>query len=377
MRRPLLLTAATGAASALALSLAGCSGVQQLPLPGGADLGSHPYTVTAHFADVLDLVPQAAVEVNDVPVGRVTGIDLAGAPGDWSAVVTMRVNGDVDLPADADARLAQSSLLGEKYVELSAPADNRGSATDRLGDHADIPLDRTDRDPQVEEVLGALSLLLNGGGIDQIHTITTQLNKAMSGNTTQLRDLLTQVDTLAANLDAHRADLTAALDGLNRLSSTLAARDQQIGTVLSSLSPGLKVLDQQRTQLITMLSSLDALSTVAVDTVNRSKDDMVADLKALAPVLQRLADSGKDLPGSLQVLLTYPFTDQVLNGVEGDYLNLYLSMTAAPGTQIIPALDPDAQPPAAPAAKKAPAAGKAPLPLPSALATLLKKEGVK
>ena len=66
-----------------------------------------------------------------------------------------------------------------------------------------------------------------------------------------------------------------------------------------------------------MLKSLDTLSTVAVSTVNKSKDDMVADLKAIAPTLKSLADSGKDLPDSLQVLLTYPFTDEVLRGRQG------------------------------------------------------------
>ncbi|MEU8967583.1 virulence factor Mce family protein Precursor, partial [Streptomyces sp. NPDC048491] len=107
---------------------------------------------------------------------------------------------------------------------------------------------------------------------------------------------------------------------------------------LTGLSPGLKVLEDQRGSLMTMLKSLDTLSTVAVSTINKSKDDMVADLKAIAPTLQALADSGKDLPDSLQVLLTYPFSDEVLRGVKGDYLNVYLSVTAAPGTQLIPPL---------------------------------------
>lgn len=68
---------------------------------------------------------------------------------------------------------------------------------------------------------------------------------------------------------------------------------------------------------------------------------MIADLKALAPTLKALADSGKDLPDALQASLTYPFTDEVLRGVKGDYLNVYLDVTAAPGTRIIPALTPD------------------------------------
>jgi phospholipid/cholesterol/gamma-HCH transport system substrate-binding protein len=89
---------------------------------------------------------------------------------------------------------------------------------------------------------------------------------------------------------------------------------------------------------------------------------MVADLQALAPVLANLSDAGRNLPKSLQVLLTYPFTDEVLNGVKGDYLNVYLSVTALPGTQIIPPLVPGQ----AAQTKSSPGqAGGAPLPLPA------------
>ncbi|WP_370468459.1 MCE family protein [Streptacidiphilus sp. P02-A3a] len=325
-------------AAGAVLGTGGCSGytaMQDLPLPGGASLGSHPYTVTADFSDVLSLVPQASVEVNDVPVGRVTRISLA--PSGWTAVVTMQVNGDVQLPGNAYASLEQSSLLGEKYIELSDPPSDQ-PATGTLADSGTIPLARTNRSPEVEEVFGALSLLLNGGGVQQLKTISSELNQALAGNQPAVRDLLSRLSTLVGDLNTHRSDITAALDGLNQLSATLAARDQQIDTVLSDLSPGLSVLSDQRQQLVTMLQSLDTLSGVAVSTVNASQADLVADLKGLAPTLQRLADAGQDLPNSLQVLVTYPFTDQVLNGVKGDYLNTYLDLATPPDTQIIPAL---------------------------------------
>jgi phospholipid/cholesterol/gamma-HCH transport system substrate-binding protein len=307
------------------------------------------------------------VEVNDVAVGRVTRIALA--PDSWTAVVTMELNGGVHLPADAYASLEQSSLLGEKYIELSEPPANQPS-TGVLTDGAVIPLSRTNRSPEVEEVFGALSLLLNGGGVQQLKTISTELNQALSGNEPEVRDLLSRLGTLVGDLNAHRSDITAALDGLDQLSATLAARNQQIDTVLSDLSPGLSVLSDQRQQLVTMLQSLDTLSGVAVDTVNASQADLVADLKGRAPTLQRLADAGQDLPDSLQVLVTYPFTDQVLNGVKGDYLNTYLDLAAPPDTRIIPALtaaDSDfPQPPGSDTAKAARYPGGLPFPLPSA-----------
>jgi phospholipid/cholesterol/gamma-HCH transport system substrate-binding protein len=328
-------------AAALAMGIAGCStggfnGIYSLPLPGGASLGSHPYTVTAQFANVVDLVPQSAVRVNDVAVGRVSRIYLP--PHSWTADVTMVINGDVRLPANADAELQQSSLLGEWFVALRPPPG--GISEGRLTSGAVIPLARTTGNATVEEVLGALSLLLNGGGLAQLHTISSQLNSALSGNEPQIRSLLSQINDLATNLNAHRHDITTALDGLNQLSHTLRTRDQQIGNVLDNLTPGLRVLRDQRAQLVTLLNSLHTLSGVAVDTINKSKADTAASLRALAPILRELADAGQALPQSLQVLLTYPFTDQVLKDIKGDYLNTYLSVTAPPGTTIIPPVKP-------------------------------------
>ncbi|MFB8076342.1 MULTISPECIES: MCE family protein [unclassified Streptomyces] len=319
-------------------------GIEDLPLPGGADLGPHPYTVTAELDDVLSLVPQSAVKVNDVAVGRVTAIEL-GTTDTWSARVTLKINGDVRLPADAGARLEQSSLLGEKYIQLVAPPKDAGA---RLTDGSVIPLARTSRNTEVEEVFGALSLLLNGGGVNQLKTITRELNAALGGREPEVRSMLRRVNTLVTTLDAHRGDITRALDGINRLSATLAGRKKDVDTVLTGLSPGLKTLENQRGSLLTMLRALDTLSGVAVTTIDASKKDMVADLKALAPTLTALADAGADLPESLQVLLTYPFTDEVLRGVKGDYLNTYLHLAAAPGTEVIPPLIPRTEPTPAP-----------------------------
>jgi phospholipid/cholesterol/gamma-HCH transport system substrate-binding protein len=303
------------------LLLAGCgsggfTGAYDLPLPGGADVGEHPYHVVAQFGDVLDLVPQAGVKVNDVAVGRVEKIELAR--DNKTAVVTMLVNGDVRLPANAGAELRQSSLLGEKFVELNEGARPAG----RLRDGAVIPLARTGRNPEIEEVLGALSLLLNGGGIGQLKTIVHEVNAALSGNDPEIRSALSTIDTMVRTLDGEKGDIVRAIDALDRLSSNLAKQTDDIATALDDLGPGLRVLNQQRRSLVTMLGALERLSTVAVDTVNRSRDDLVADLRLLRPVLTKLADAGTDLPNSLQFLVTYPFTDYFLNALKGDYVNV-------------------------------------------------------
>ena len=333
--------AAAGVAVLAVAGLAGCgnggfNGIYSIPLPGGANLGSHPYRVTAQFTNVSDLVPQSSVKVNDVSVGRVTNIYLPR--GSWNADVTMLINGSVHLPANAIAQVLQSSLLGEQYVGLSAPPGVAPAG--RLRNGAVIPVYRTTTNATVEQVLGALSLLLNGGGINQIHTITTQLDAALTGNAPQIRSVLVRLRTFLANLNAHRKDIEAALDGLSGLSIALAARDREIGNVLDNFTPGLRVLADERAQLVTLLVALHSLTGVAVSTIHASQADFVANLRSLQPILKKLADAGQSLPLALQVLLTYPFTNQVLKDIKGDYLNTYLSIRARPGTTIIAPVKP-------------------------------------
>ncbi|MDI5979912.1 MCE family protein [Amycolatopsis magusensis] len=305
-----------------ALLLTGCgefAGMYATPLPGGADLGDHPFRLSVQFTDVLDLVPQAAVKVADVPVGRVEEITLS--EDTHYAVVKIVVNGEVVLPANAGAELRQSSLLGEKFVELSAPsAAERVDA--RLGEGAVIPLAKTNRNPEVEEVLGALSLLLNGGGIEQLQTISEELTNALSGNEADIRALLSRVDQIATELDGHKGEIVRAIDGLNRLSSTLTAQTDDLQVALGDLAPGLQVVTTQRDQLVGMLQSLDKLSEVAVGTVNASRDDLIADLRALEPTLEKLAEAGQNLPTALKILPTYPFPDAAGAVVKGDYANV-------------------------------------------------------
>lgn len=310
---------AVGVAGAMTLTSCGFGGIYSVPLPGGAEIGEHPYTVKAEFRDVLDLVPKSGVKVNEVPVGRVEQIGLS--PDGWHAEVTMAINGDVKLPANALANIRQSSLLGEKYIELASPGQDL--AQGQLANNADIPLERTNRSVDVEEVLGALSMLLNGGGVEQLNTITRELNSATDSREPDIRNLLQNANELVSTLDKQSSDITRALDGLNRLSTTLVTQKDQLANAIDNLGPGLQVLEQQRGQLVTMLQALRNLSGVTVDTINRSQGDLVEDLRALLPTLQKLGEAGSDLPKSLELLLTFPFTDSALAGAKGDYFNLF------------------------------------------------------
>lgn len=320
-----------GALAVGVLVLGGCGfrGAYSVSLPGGADLGDDPYTVEVEFLDVLDLVPQSGVRVADVPVGRVDGIELDEE--NWTAVVTIQVNGDVDLPANAVAAIQQSSLLGEKYVELAAPgnADPQG----QLDDGARITLDRTNRNVEVEELLGALSLVLNGGGLTQLQTINRELGDALEGREAEIKDTLDQLDTFIGGLDEQRAEINRALDRVDELAATLAERTATIETALDTIGPGLDVINEQRGLLVSMLEGLARLGDVGTRVIDASAVNTIEDLKLLQPILSQLAAAGPDLANSLELLLTYPFPDSSLSALnyrqaQSGGMALFTNMTA-------------------------------------------------
>ncbi|MGI8882227.1 MAG: MCE family protein [Jatrophihabitans sp.] len=296
----------------------GFKGLYSAPLPGGANLGSHPYKVTIHFADVLDLVPQSAVKVNDVAVGKVEKITLDG----WTAKVVVAVNGNVDLPDNAYAQIRQTSLLGEKFVSLGPPTGE--VPTGRLSDdkNANIPINRTGSSIEIEEVLGALSLLLNNGDLDAISGITHELNQALNGRTDAARSLISQLNTFVGGVDAQRDKITTAIESVNKLAKTLADQKKILAGTLDTLPGALKILADERKQLVTLLQSLDHLSTSAVKVINGSKQDVISSLKSLQPILRQLTAAGDDIPSALELLATYPFPRNATDAVHGDYTNL-------------------------------------------------------
>jgi phospholipid/cholesterol/gamma-HCH transport system substrate-binding protein len=313
-----------GLTAVCALTLSGCKfqGAASFPLPGG--VGGGGYKVSIEFDDVLDLVPQSAVKVNDVTVGSVRDIELSKSG--YTALVTVQIKNDVVLPENALAQLRQTSLLGEKFVSLVAPDNPEG----RLRAGMFIGKDRTRRNADIEEVLGALSLVLNGGSLEQLQVINGELTKALKGRETEVRGFLTQLTGFVGGLDDQKGQIVAALDGLDRLTAKLAASRQTLDVALRDLPKGASVLADERAQLTRVLSGLNNLGTVATRVIAATQQNTVADLRALQPILGQLAKAGKDLPNALELLTTYPFPRTVSlpggkGGIRGDYANLFVT----------------------------------------------------
>ena len=315
MRRRLASTLVGLLAGSLLLSGCEFDGADDLPLPGSPVDADESYVVTASFRDILNVVPRSPVMVDDVTVGEVIDVERVG----WHARVHLRIRDDVTLSDDVLAEIRQVSLLGEKYVALEEPTDVETGG--RLGEGDDIPLDRTSRNPEVEEVLGALSFLLSGGGVAQLGTITRELNEVMSGREQRLRGLLGSLERFIGTLDQQKGDIISAMESLNNLTATLNREKSTIEDALDVTGPAVKVLDDQHGELIQMLGALDRLGVVGTRVIGASKDDFIAMLEDLRPVVANLRRAGDQLGPGLNLLVSFPVPKEAAQVVQGDYAN--------------------------------------------------------
>ncbi|MDT5285174.1 MAG: phospholipid/cholesterol/gamma-HCH transport system substrate-binding protein [Mycobacterium sp.] len=301
-------------------ALSGCGGwhgLNTLPLPGTAGGGPGAFTIQAQLPNVTNLQPNSRVRVNDVTVGNVTKVEMQG----WHALLTMTLDRDVDLPANATVKLGQTSLFGSLHVELAPPTD--APPQGKLHDGSLIPLAAASTYPSTEQTLAAISLVLNGGGVGQVQDITEALSTAFAGRADDLRSLIVQLDKYVGYLNDQKDDIIAAADSLNNLVGQIAAQKPVVDKALKTIPDALAVLNDQRNTISDAITQLGRFSALTADTVNQTKSALVQELTDVGPVLKSLADAGPALTRALGVLPTYPFPkDTLTKWNRGDYANL-------------------------------------------------------
>ena len=303
----------------LVLLTSGCGwrGVNSLALPGTQGNGPGSFEIRAQMPDVMNIQPNSRVRVADVTVGHVSKIELESG----HALVSMRLDGNVDLPANATAKIGMTTIFGSLHIELAPPADEAPQG--RLREGSLIPLSRAGAYPTPEQTLSALSLVLNGGGVGQAGDVVEALSTAFRGREADLRSLIEQSNTFTTNLNDQSGDIIAATDSLNNLVGKFAEQQPVLDRAVRTIPDALAGLNGERGNLTEAADQLGILSAMTVDTVNRSKESLVKELQQVGPVLGALGDAGPALTRSLGLLPTYPFPNaDVEKWHRGDSTNL-------------------------------------------------------
>lgn len=285
-----------------------------LPLPGNGVSGD-TIEVRIQFDEALNLSRGAAVKVNGVASGKVREVSVE----DFKAVATIDLRTSAELRRTATARLRYTTPLGELFVDVNNP--DRGPLLPEGG--LLDPANSTTA-PTVEDALSSASLLVNGGGLNQLQTVTDNLNQAIGGREPEIRELLTRANAFLSEINAATPQIDRALNALARVSEVLNDNRSTVRAALRDIRPAARVLRENTAGLTKLLETVTDFSDTANGVVLATRDDLLAMVRRVSPVLDEFLSSRAIFGPSLTGLIKAgEVLDQV---VPGDYVNLRLEL---------------------------------------------------
>jgi phospholipid/cholesterol/gamma-HCH transport system substrate-binding protein len=290
----------------VALGLASCGG------------SSGQRTASAVFSDVEDLSNGAQVQLADVPVGHVTSISLDGD----RARITMDLVHGVSIPANVTAALDRTTILGQQFINLEVPKNEVGSGrTDvaQLPDGAAIR--HTTIVPDVEQLVQAGAEVFGAVSTTELEQIIAAGGEGFTGQEASLKAFLSDITSVTGGYAQHTSEITEAVNGLDKISATLAPNSSANANALTTLSQTVAILAQQSTQFENLLQSIDNLSVQGRGILETYYPQIVAQLKTLQAASSELSQNQGDLAGILEEL---PLNNSALpSSVRSGYLQLY------------------------------------------------------
>lgn len=208
-----------GAISVVAMLVVMAAAFNLSKFPG---FGGTSYS--AEFKDASGLRKGNMVQVGGIRVGRVQDITL----DQDRVMVRFELDHGVELGTESEASVEVLSLLGEKYLEVTpaGPGDLDPADT--------IPVERTSAAYDIVGVFGDL---------------TTTTERIDTGQLSQA------LDVVADTVDASAPEIEASLEGITRLSRTVASRDEQIQALLASSREVSKVLAARSGDVVDLMEN--------------------------------------------------------------------------------------------------------------------------
>jgi phospholipid/cholesterol/gamma-HCH transport system substrate-binding protein len=268
------------AAAVASLTLASCS-------------SSEPFTLRARFADVGDLTKGAPVMMADVTVGKVTAIKLDG----YSALVTMAIDQDVQVPEGATARVRRTSLLGERIVDLTVPEDVPPNASN-LKSGATIA--RTEVRPDLEDLVKEGTAALGPITESEVATLVNEGYKGFGGRGEQLRVLLDNFGTIVKAYAGETGTIHSLIKSMNRLNTTIALKAAAHAAAVGNSERALTMLRQESGRLQSAIKALARLSDGARKIMDQHEDEMARFFSQTRTILGVLRQERAAIAGLLR-----------------------------------------------------------------------------
>jgi phospholipid/cholesterol/gamma-HCH transport system substrate-binding protein len=261
--------------TALAVSTSACS-VTTLGAPKGG------FEFKAEFTDVQSLVVGHSVQVSDVTIGTVTGIELQP---NFRAHVTMELEPGRKLPEGTTAAVAKTSLLGENYIKIILPDGRTMDSGPFLKEGAVIT--QTSVQPDLESISEQVGPILASMGGQDLSRIVDAVAVAVRDKGPQLNKLLKQISDVSESYAAAAKDLQTTIDGFARLGDSLEKKSADLDRLPGRLVLATERVERDRKELKAAVQDLVALGEEFNSKIHSRH---AARLKALLLKLDRILD---------------------------------------------------------------------------------------
>lgn len=286
-RNPVIIGAVSIAV--LALLLVGGFRAQDLPLIGGGD------TYYANFSEAGGIKVGDEVRIAGVRVGKVESIELDGD----QVRVGFRIKTDSQFGPTSRADLKVKTLLGDMFLAIE-PA---GSG--QMEEGATIPVERTSSPYDVVEAFEGLATTADDINTDQLAQSLTTLADLSRNTPEEFKAALDGVSALSANVAAKNDEINSLLKNLKRVSTVLDARDDDIIELMQDSDVLFRALVARRDAVHRLLVSTSQLSTQLTGLVQDTKADLRPSLEQLEEVLDVLNKNEDNLDDTLRLMAPF------------------------------------------------------------------------
>lgn len=276
--------------------------------------GGEQITLSAVFDDVADLVPAAHVRAGDVPIGTVEDIELTDG---LQARVTMQIRPDTGLPAETQAVLSKTSMLGERFIDLR-PIGESGSIDDLDGQVLEDTRIVTD----LEDLVTSGNSVLAFVAADQVAATVQAGAEAFAGRADLLGAFVEDVNAFVGRYRGGQDDLTRLIDSLDDLTAGLATNAEDNAAALADLRRFSEALQEEDDRLLDALDDVTRLSRVGDRIMEQHRTEMDNFVRRLGVIVGSLTE----IDGALQGVLTWfpRHNRHVPNGAVEEHAQVWL-----------------------------------------------------
>ncbi|WP_210439819.1 MCE family protein [Nocardioides xinjiangensis] len=260
-----------------------------LPIIGGGD------TYHAMFTEAGGLKVDDEVRIAGVRVGKVDEVELAGD----EVRVSFKVDDGADFGTDTRAAIKVKTILGAMFLALE-PA---GSG--QLDEGATIPAERTTSPFDVVEAFEGLAATSEQIDTDQLAESLTTLADLTRNTPDEFRGALSGLSRLSANIAAKDEQLNTLLVNLERVSTVLDERDRDIIALMEDSDVLFRALVARREAVHDLLVSTTRLSRELTRLIEQSRDDLKPALAHLENVLAVLHKNEDNIDSSLRLMAPF------------------------------------------------------------------------